>query len=408
MTALALARPREALRASAPLSLRLLMAAATQCRQGVIELQVPDGGRFRIGGDAPGPRALLRFHRARAARRLLSGGGVGWAESYMDGDWESPELADLLAWAATNEEVFTQRLLDGRPWLKAVRRIGHLLRPNTREGSRRNIAHHYDLGNDFYGAWLDSGMTYSSAIFEGPDDSLERAQDRKYERLARMIGLERGHEVLEIGCGWGGFATWAAREVGARVTAITVSSRQHDYAAERVRRDGLGERVEIRLEDYRDVRGAFDRVVSIEMLEAVGEKYWPIYFRTVAERLKPGGVAGLQVITMADRLFEGYRRSADFIQCYIFPGGLLPPPSGLRREAVAAGLAWEAHADHGADYARTLHEWRRRFLGAWDEVSALGFDDRFRRMWEYYFAYCEAGFRVGWIDVKQIALRKGA
>jgi cyclopropane-fatty-acyl-phospholipid synthase len=408
MTALALARPREALRASAPLPLRLLLAAATQCRRGAIELQAPDGGRFRIEGDAPGPRASVRFHRVRAARRLLSNGGVGWGEAYMDGDWDSPELADLLAWAATNEDVFTQRLLDGRPWLKAMRRIGHLLRPNTREGSRRNIARHYDLGNDFYARWLDAGMTYSSAIYAEGDDSIERAQDRKYERLARLIGLEPGHEVLEIGCGWGGFASWAAREVGARVTAITVSSRQRDHAAERIRREGLAERVEVRLQDYRETSGAFDRIVSIEMLEAVGEKFWPIYFQTLAARLKPGGRAGLQVITMADRLFDGYRRSADFIQCHIFPGGMLPPPAALRREAATAGLAWLAAADYGAHYARTLLEWRGRFLAAWDDIHGPGFDERFRRMWEYYLAYCEAGFRVGWIDVKQLALQKGA
>jgi cyclopropane-fatty-acyl-phospholipid synthase len=250
-------------------------------------------------------------------------------------------------------------------------------------------------------------MTYSSAVFDHAGESLERAQDRKYERLAELIGLRRGHEVLEIGCGWGGFASWAAREVGARVTAITVSQAQHAYAAARIQREGLAALVDVRLEDYRQTRGAFDRIVSIEMLEAVGERYWPLYFQTLAARLKAGGRAGLQVITMADRLFEGYRRSADFIQCYIFPGGLLPPPMALRREAAAAGLAWLDDVGYGAHYARTLLEWRRRFLAAWDDIRGPGFDERFRRMWQYYLAYCEAGFRVGWIDVKQIALQKG-
>jgi len=408
MTAVAIERPGEALRAPAPLPLRLLMAAVTQCDRGSIELQSPDGARFLLQGRKPGPSASVSFHDARAARRVLSGGGVGWAEAYMDGDWDSPNLAEVLAWAATNEEVFTQKLLDGRPWLKAARRVGHLLRPNSKRGSRRNIASHYDLGNAFYERWLDPGMTYSSAVFAEGDDSLERAQDRKYERMAQTIGLQTGQDVLEIGCGWGGFAAWAARETGARVTAITISREQHDYAAARVQREGLADRVEIRLQDYRETAGAFDRVVSIEMLEAVGEKYWPIYFQTVRDRLKPGGVAGLQTITMADRLFEGYRRSADFIQCYIFPGGLLPPPGALRREADAAGLRWVADADYGLHYARTLAEWRTRFLGAWDEIREHGFDERFRRMWEYYLAYCEAGFRVGWIDVKQVALQKGA
>lgn len=406
MTALPIVRPRDAFAAPAPPALRLLMAIAAKCEHGSIEVEAPDGARFRIAGPAPGPQARVRLRRARAARRLLIGGGVGWAEAYMDGDWDSPDLAEALTWGARNEEVFTQRLLDGWPMLKALRRANHLLRPNTRRGSRRNIAYHYDLGNDFYARWLDASMTYSSAIFAEGDNSLERAQERKYERLAQMIGLQSGHEVLEIGCGWGGFASWAARETGARVTAITVSREQHAYAAERMQREGLADRVEIRLQDYRDTKGLFDRVVSIEMLEAVGEKYWPVYFQTLRDRLKPGGLAGVQVITMADRLFEGYRRSADFIQCYIFPGGLLPPPAALRRESAQAGLAWVAEADYGAHYARTLAEWRRRFLAAWEELRGPRFDERFRRMWEYYLAYCEAGFRAGWIDVKQFALAR--
>jgi cyclopropane-fatty-acyl-phospholipid synthase len=285
-------------------------------------------------------------------------------------------------------------------------RLRHVLRPNSRRGSRRNILAHYDLGNAFYQRWLDPSMTYSSARFEKPELSLEDAQTAKYRSLARKLSLQPDHHLLEVGCGWGGFAEFAAREVGARVTAITISDQQHAFAAERIRCAGLGDKVEIRLQDYRDVEGRFDRIASIEMFEAVGESYWPIYFGKLADIIKPDGIIGLQIITIADRYFETYRRGADFIQRHIFPGGMLPSPTALQQQLERAGLQKLTEATFGLDYARTLATWNRRFQAAWPDLLRLGFDQRFKRLWQYYLAYCEAGFKAGWTDVCQLALRR--
>ncbi|HEX2561262.1 cyclopropane-fatty-acyl-phospholipid synthase family protein, partial [Phenylobacterium sp.] len=269
-----------------------------------------------------------------------------------------------------------------------------------------NIHAHYDLGNAFYSRWLDETMTYSSARYAAPGQPLSEAQRNKYRTLAQSIGLQSGQHVLEIGCGWGGFAEFAAGEVGAKVTGITISREQYDFARERLFRQGLNEKAEIRFVDYRDVDGQFDRVASIEMFEAVGEKYWPAYFGKIAQVLSPGGRAGLQIITIKDELFEGYRRRMDFIQKYIFPGGMLPSEARLARETRAAGLTWEGLSRFGLDYADTLADWRRRFDGAWDEIRPLGFDERFRRLWRFYLSYCEAGFRTGQTNVVQLSLAK--
>jgi cyclopropane-fatty-acyl-phospholipid synthase len=284
--------------------------------------------------------------------------------------------------------------------------LRHLARRNTRRGSRRNIAFHYDLGNDFYALWLDPGMTYSSAVFDAAGQSLQDAQDAKYRRLAESLDLKPGHHVLEIGCGWGGFAMTAARDYGCRVTAITLSGEQRRYAEERVRRAGLSDRIEVRLQDYRDVTGRFDRIASIEMFEAVGEERWPIFFNTVRERLKPGGVAGLQVITIEDGRYEAYQRSADFIQRYIFPGGMLPSPSALAAAIDRAGLTLNNVFAFGPSYAETLAAWQGRFQRAWPQIRQLGFDGRFKRLWEFYLAYCEAGFRAGAIDVAHYRIER--
>jgi len=279
------------------------------------------------------------------------------------------------------------------------------LRPNTRGGSRRNIYAHYDLGNEFFAAWLDPTMTYSSALFANGAEDLETAQRAKYRNLAQQIAVGPGQRLLEIGSGWGGFAITAAKEFGAKVTSITVSRAQAEHARARVFREGLAEHVEILLQDYRDVKGRFDRIASIEMFEAVGERFWPAYFGAVRERLLPGGLAGLQLITIADCYFEAYRRNVDFIQAYIFPGGMLPSPSALDRQAANAGLVRTSELGFGESYARTLAIWNERFQQAWPTVRELGFDERFRRIWTYYLAYCEAGFRTRSIDVVQTVLR---
>lgn len=372
---------------------------------GELTIRYTDGSIRTYTGAEPGPRAELHIHGSRTARRLVSGGALGFAEAYMAGEWDTPDLAAFLELASRNEEVLADRL-NGRALIAAIHRLVHLLRRNTRRGSRRNIAAHYDLGNDFYQAWLDESMTYSSAIFPAQDCDLGEAQRAKYRRIADAAGLRQGDRVLEIGCGWGGFACFAAGEIGCDVTALTISQQQHDFAAERVQREGLVDRVRIVKRDYRDEEGLFDRIVSIEMFEAVGERYWPVFFDRIRRNLAAGGRAALQVITIADEHWPAYRKGADFIQRYIFPGGMLPSPGRLRQEFERAGLAVASDAGFGLDYARTLNHWRQRFEHAWPRLREMGFDERFRKMWTYYLAYCEAGFRTRHIDVRQIALTR--
>ena len=384
--------------------LAAMLRLASQLHHGSLELELPDGTRRTFKGAEPGPHAVLRLRNGRVARRYLAGGGVGFAEGYIEGDWDTPDLAGLLALLSSNEVGWGDGYWGGF-WQRALRRAAHVLRPNTRGGSRRNIHAHYDLGNEFFAAWLDPTMTYSSALFAEGAEDLEAAQRLKYRNLAQQIAVGPGQRLLEIGSGWGGFAITAAKEFGARVTSITVSRAQAEHARARVFREGLAEQVEILLQDYRDVKGRFDKIVSIEMFEAVGERFWPAYFRTLQERLLPDGAAGLQLITIADRYFEAYRRNVDFIQAYIFPGGMLPSPAALDREAAKAGLVRTAELGFGPSYARTLALWNERFQQAWPRVREAGFDERFRRIWTYYLAYCQAGFETGAIDVVQTVLR---
>ena len=383
----------------------LALALAGRLEAGELALTLPHGSERLFRGSRAGPRAALEVHDPRVFRRLLFGGTLAFAEAYIEGDCDSPDLTALVELVIENDAALMQAL-DRQRWTRLLQRLGHLLRPNSKRTARRNIARHYDLGNDFYALWLDPSMTYSSAVFERPGESLAAAQDNKYRRMAALAGIGPNDRVLEVGCGWGGFCSWAAREIGCRVTAITISPAQHDFAARRLQAEGLAERVDLRLQDYRDLEGGFDRIVSIEMLEAVGEKYWPRYFAMLRDRLVPGGRAALQVITIADDLFEAYRKDVDFIQRYIFPGGLLPSPGRLMDQARRAGLAWRGCERFGQHYARTLAIWRRSFEAAWPQVDALGFDERFQRMWRYYLAYCEAGFETGRIDVLQAALSK--
>lgn len=386
--------------------MRAVLRLGQSLQVGTLVIILPDGSMRRFTGREAGPEATLIIHNDRIARRFLVGGSLGFCEGYLDGDWSSPDLAALFEVTLRNEQAF-DRLLDGRRWYRLIQSLMRGLQVNSRRGSRRNIAYHYDLGNRFYEQWLDRSMTYSSALFDGSaGEDLTSAQTRKYAELARRMDLQAGHRVLEIGCGWGGFAEYAAGTVGAHVTAITISREQHDYATRRIAEAGLGDRVEVRLQDYRDVEGRFDRIASVEMFEAVGERYWPTFFRTVRDRLTEDGVAALQIITIADRYFETYRRGADYIQKYVFPGGMLPSPTELRRQTAEAGLAWRGDFRFGEHYARTLKEWRVRFLARWPEIAAMGFDNRFKRLWEQYLQYCEAGFTVGTIDVVQVALSR--
>ncbi|MCW0233494.1 MAG: cyclopropane-fatty-acyl-phospholipid synthase family protein [Ferrovibrio sp.] len=384
---------------------RLMLSLAARVSHGSLTITLPDGRAVQARGPHPGPDARLDINTHRLAKRLLLGGNLAVGEAYLDGDFDCPDLAALTEWACRNSDL--DSTLMGKPWLRLLRRLGFALAANSRRGSRRNIAYHYDLGNDFYGQWLDPSMTYSAAIWRDTNETLEQAQLNKYRRLAGdVLRIRPDQRVLEIGCGWGGFACLAAREFGARVHAITISREQHDYAQRRVQQAGLTDRVQIELRDYRDLTGQYDAVASIEMIEAVGEKYWPRYFGQLRDRLMPQGRAGIQAIVIADRYFEDYRGTMDFIQAHIFPGGMLLSPGTVQRQAAAAGLQIADTFSFGRDYARTLNLWHQSFEAAWPQIRALdsrklAFDERFRRMWRYYLAYCEGGFNAGTIDVLQ-------
>jgi len=394
-----------ALRRAPSLVRTFVRLASRNWGHGAFEVTLPGGETILIQGAEPGPTARLTVKNYRFVRRVMSSGAVGFGEGYMAGEWDTPDLSQLLQVLSHNFDR-PQILVEGQPFMRLINGLTHLGRRNTRAGSKRNIHAHYDLGEAFYGAWLDPSMTYSSAVFSSPSASLQAAQEAKYAALARSIDIRPEHRVLEIGCGWGGFAEHVAGKVGARVTAITISKAQHDYARKRMFEQGLADKAEILLTDYRDVRGQFDRVASIEMFEAVGEAYWPAYFDKVSEVLTPGGRAGLQIITIKDELFSHYRRHTDFIQKYVFPGGMLPSESRLMQEISRAGLTWQSAARYGQDYAHTLAQWAARFQAAWRAITELGFDERFRRLWLFYLSYCEAGFRTGRTDVLQVSLAK--
>ena len=374
---------------------------------GALTFVMPDGREYRAQGENPGPEGVVVVRDPRLFWRMIRDGELGFAEAYMDGWWDTPDLQAVLDAALINNDTVA-RGFGGRTLTRLVERLRHLMNRNTRRGSARNISRHYDLGNDFYAKWLDESMTYSSALFQRPDQSLPDAQRNKYAAICDRIGARPGDHLLEIGCGWGGFAEYAAGERGARVTGLTISREQHDFAKRRVFEAGLADRVEIVMRDYRDERGNYDGVASIEMFEAVGEKYWPVYFDTVRERLKPGSQATLQIITIADKWFDGYREGADFIQKYIFPGGFLPCPSALKAQTGRAGLEWVESHEFGQSYSDTLRRWRTKFNGAWTEIAPMGFDERFKRMWNFYLAVCASCFLAETTDVTQVTLRRAS
>ncbi|TDQ62337.1 SAM-dependent methyltransferase [Phaeovulum veldkampii] len=378
---------------------------AQQMRTGQLDFVLPDGRRFRASGHEPGISATLTVHDPDIFARLIREGDLGFCEAYLDEGWSTPDLMAFMALVHADNDA----LYDGFPGqgvVQAFEKLRHWLRGNSRRQAKRNIAHHYDLGNDFYSLWLDPSMTYSSALFTTGTETLQEAQRAKYAALVDALGVKPGDHVLEVGCGWGGFAEYAAAERGLRVTGLTISKAQHDYAVARIARAGLADRVTIKLQDYRDERGQYDAIASIEMFEAVGEKYWPTYFDALSARLKPGARACLQIITVQDRRFDTYRKNVDFIQKYIFPGGMLPSPSALRAQIARAGLREVGAIWFGPDYARTLRIWHETFNARWDEVAAMGFDARFRRMWNFYLASCAGAFEGRNCDVTQITIER--
>jgi len=392
------------IRAAMPPAGQLFMRVLDQIRIGRIDLVTPDGEWLSCGGEA-GPHATLTLRSWAAAEDILRKADIGLAEAYMSGDCDIDRPADLLTIALLNQQRI-ERAFYGN-WVAVLwYRLRHWSRANTRSGSRRNIVAHYDLGNDFYRLWLDPTMSYSSAWFGGnPAQPLDRAQQAKYERILDRLGARPGEHILEIGCGWGGFAEAAARR-GCRVRGITLSPAQLEFARQRIDAAGLSGLVELSYTDYRDIDGQYDHVVSIEMYEAVGERFWPAYFRAIHDVLKPGGRAVIQGITIHDEVFGRYRRGTDFIQQYVFPGGMLASETAFAREAGRAGLQLHASEAFGRDYAETLRRWLKAFTEAEPRVRALGFDDRFIRMWRFYLCYCAAGFDSGRTDVLHFELSR--
>jgi cyclopropane-fatty-acyl-phospholipid synthase len=375
--------------------------------RGRVDIVLPDGRTFRAEGPEPGYVAELHVHDPDLFARLIREGDLGFCEAYMDGGWSTPDLMAFMDLIHDgHDDVYDG--FPGQGLVRAWEKLRFWWQSNSKRQAKKNISYHYDLGNAFYGLWLDETMTYSSALFDQGQQSTESAQRRKYEQLVDEMGAQPGDHVLEIGCGWGGFAEYAAKERGLKVTGLTISREQFNYAVDRIAKAGLSDKVTFKLQDYRDETGTYDGVASIEMFEAVGERYWPTYFDNLRDRLKAGRNATLQIITVQDRRWEVYRRNVDFIQKYIFPGGMLPSPLALRAQVERAGLRVAKSIEFGESYSITLRRWHETFNAKWDQVAALGFDDRFRRMWNFYLASCAATFHSGNCDVTQITVTKAA
>ena len=393
---------------SAPIAARRVLRLLEKIEHGTLTLQFPDRST-KVYGNSSLPHAAISLNNWKVFSASMKSGDIGFAETYMAGDWSTPSLSDLLRVMIQNRRAVDD-LIYGSWWGRLVYRVRHLLNRNHKANSRKNIHAHYDLGNAFYELWLDDTMNYSSALFEGDyAQSMGDAQRAKVRRALRMTDVDLGSRVLEIGCGWGALAEMATLDFGASVTGVTLSTEQLDFAKARMSWNGKSAQADLRLQDYRDISdGPFDAVCSIEMIEAVGQAYWPTYFQTVSKLLKPGGKACIQSIVIDDALFDRYVKSTDFIQQYIFPGGCLPSPSEFRKQARMAGLEVIDELKFGADYAETLRRWRHEFMAHEKQVMTLGFDTQFLRLWEFYLAYCEAAFDEANTDVIQFTLQKRA
>lgn len=370
---------------------------------GELRAVFPSNFQKVYSGGQVGPTADIKINSWKLVPRLLLSGDMGLAESFLSGEWETSNLTQLILLGDINERALGNAVTPSK-FINLIEKLRHQRRDNSKRGSRRNIAAHYDLGNEFYSHWLDNSMSYSSALFTDFGEELEVGQNRKYQRLAKALKLKEGDQVLEIGCGWGGFAEIAAKEYKCNVVGITLSNEQAKFAQRRMQENQLSNLVDIRIEDYRDVQGSFDKIVSIEMFEAVGEEHWRNYFETIKTRLKPGGLAGIQSITIANEFFETYKRRPDFIQKYIFPGGILPSEDKLNNAVSSAGLKILDDYYFGKSYAETLRRWQSTFEQKWDDIKNLGFDEKFQKMWRYYLSYCEAGFESGHINVGQFLI----
>jgi len=382
-----------------------MFEVAKTLQHGRLDIGLDDGRVFRAEGKAAGPVARIDIHDDELFARMLRDGYLGFCDAYLDGWWTTPDLQAFMDLVnSDNDDMYNG--YPGQKFVELYEKLRFWLQRNTKKQARRNISYHYDLGNDFYRLWLDETMTYSSAIFDTGQESLEAAQAAKYASMVDQMGAKPGDHVLEIGCGWGGFAEYAAKERGLRVTCLTISEEQFKFAQDRIESAGLSDLVTFKLQDYRDETGHYDGIASIEMFEAVGEQYWPVYFDAVRDRLKPGAQATLQIITVGDDRFETYRKDVDFIQKYIFPGGMLPSPAVLKAQVERAGLLFRQSIEFGESYSQTLRRWHETFNEKWEQIAQMGFDNRFRRMWNFYLTSCAAAFHTGNCDVTQITIAR--
>ena len=385
--------------------LDLFLDVLAQSKYGSICVYKDNKSIFSFKGKFPGPDTNIKILKDKCISDFFLRGDLGWAESYIDGNWETSNLTDFLEWGARNFHEFS-KYVRGKWFTILYLRLKHHLKKNSRTGSKKNISFHYDLGNSFYEKWLDESMTYSSAMFKDPGDNLHKGQINKYENLANITGVEECDKILEVGCGWGGFSSFLAKRYSANVTAITISKKQYEKAKQKIYEDKLTEKVDVKLLDYRNINGKYDKIVSIEMFEAVGEKYWSKYFDVLKKNLKSDGSIGLQTITIEDKFFQKYKKFPDFIQTYIFPGGMLPSVEEMNKVIISRGLHIKNKKMFGNDYAKTIRIWSESFENSWGCIKSLGFSESFKRLWNYYLGYCEGGFKSGNINVGQFLIKK--
>ncbi len=385
--------------------LNLFLNVLAQSKYGSISVYRDEQAIFSFKGELPGPDVDIKILKEKCISDFFLRGDLGWAESYVDGNWETSNLTDFLEWGARNFHEFS-RYVRGKWFTILYLRLKHHLKKNSRSGSKKNISFHYDLGNAFYEKWLDKSMTYSSAMFKNSKDNLYEGQINKYENLANITGLKENDKILEIGCGWGGFSSFLAKKYSANITAITISKKQYDKAKQKIFEDKLTDKVDVKLLDYRNIDGKYDKIFSIEMFEAVGEKYWSKYFDVLKKNLKPDGSIGLQTITIEDKFFQKYKKFPDFIQTYIFPGGMLPSVEEMNKVIISRGLHIKNKKMFGNDYAKTIRIWSESFENSWGCIKSLGFSESFKRLWNYYLGYCEGGFKSGNINVGQFLIKK--
>ena len=385
--------------------LNLFLNVLAQSKYGSINVYKDNKSIFSFKGELPGPDANIKILKEKCISDFFLRGDLGWAESYVDGNWETSNLTDFLEWGARNFHEFS-KYVRGKWFTILYLRLKHHLKKNSRSGSKKNISFHYDLGNSFYEKWLDESMTYSSAMFKNPEDNLHKGQINKYANLANITGIKENDKILEIGCGWGGFSSFLAKKYSANVTAITISKKQYEKAKQKIYDDKLTDKVDVKLLDYRNINGKYDKIVSIEMFEAVGEKYWSKYFDVLKKNLKSDGSIGLQTITIEDKFFQKYKKFPDFIQTYIFPGGMLPSVEEMDKVITSKGLHITNKTMFGNDYAKTIRIWSESFENSWGCIKSLGFSESFKRLWNYYLGYCEGGFKSGNINVGQFLIKK--